>query len=232
MQIQTIASYKFVPLSDLVALKTRLQTLCTHLKGTVLISEEGINLNLSGRISDIVEFKKELQEDPRFKDLSFRESNSNTLSFKRLKIKIKKEIITFRQKNIHPEKKRAPSITPEEFKNWLDQHHEMTILDTRNDFEVNMGTFRNALTLNLKNFCELPDAVQNVNKDKPVVMFCTGGIRCEKASLYLLNSGFSEVYQLEGGILNYFAKVGGSHFQGNCFVFDDRIALNSNLEPI
>ncbi len=166
-------------------------------------------------------------QDERFADLSFRESFSQSISFKRLKVKIKKEIITMNQPGIHPEQARAPSISPQELKQWLDEKREVILLDTRNEFEVNYGSFNSAMHLGLKNFSEFPDAVKTLKCDKPVVMFCTGGIRCEKAALSMFNQGFSEVYQLDGGILNYFSQVGQAHYQGGCFVFDDRVVVQA-----
>jgi len=148
-----------------------------------------------------------------------------------LKIKLRKEIISFRQERINPVEKTAPSISPEIFKKWLDENRDITVLDTRNDYEIRFGTFANSVNLQLNNFCEFSEAALQLKHDKPIVMFCTGGIRCEKAALYLQAQGHADVYQLEGGILNYFAKVGGAHYQGECYVFDERISVNTNLQP-
>ena len=226
-----IATYKFLPLTDeiLLDLHRQLLMLCERLmlKGSILLSKEGININLSGEIASVRQFQHDLLQDERFADLSFRESFSQSISFKRLKVKIKKEIITMNQPGIHPEQARAPSISPQELKQWLDEKREVILLDTRNEFEVNYGSFNSAMHLGLKNFSEFPDAVKTLKCDKPVVMFCTGGIRCEKAALSMFNQGFSEVYQLDGGILNYFSQVGQAHYQGGCFVFDDRVVVQA-----
>ncbi|MDF2868065.1 MAG: rhodanese-related sulfurtransferase, partial [Gammaproteobacteria bacterium] len=126
-------------------------------------------------------------------------------------------------------------LSPNEFKQWLDAKKDVMILDTRNAFEMEYGTFENAVNLNLEKFTQFPDAIERLDssaKEKPVVMFCTGGIRCEKASAVMLNQGYKQVYQLEGGILNYFQQCGGAHYQGSCFVFDERVALDSNLMPV
>ncbi len=230
MKIRHIAGYKFISLSELSAWKSLFSELCRLLKGTILLSEEGININLSGTDENIATFKNALP-DP-FKSLTFRETITERIPYKRLKVMIKKEIITFRQPDIHPEKKRAPTISGEFLKQLLDENRDLILLDTRNLYEIAYGTFTKATHLNIEDFSEFTRAVAPLNPEKPIVMFCTGGIRCEKASLYLMNKGFSEVYQLDGGILQYFAKVGGAHYDGACFVFDEREALYPNLQSI
>lgn len=233
MKILNIAGYKFITLTELAALQTQWLEYCkTHLlKGTILLSTEGINISLSGDTASITAFKTHLKKDARFADITFRESVSDTLSFKRLKVKIKNEIITLKRPEIRPEQNRAPSISPEEFKQWLDENRDITVLDTRNEYEIQMGSFVKAVNLHIDDFSEFPHAAETIQRDKPIVMFCTGGIRCEKAGLHLLNAGFKHVYQLEGGILNYFSQVGGAHYQGDCFVFDERIAVHPDLTP-
>ncbi len=230
--IINIAGYKFIILDNLVALKTEFSAFCREndLTGTVLLSVEGINLNLSGEVAKIISFKKHLLAKTAFSDMTFRESYSQTVSFKRLKIKIKPEIITFKNKAIRAHEASAPRLSPAELKQWLDENKEMTLLDTRNDFEVRFGTFKQAINLKIADFTEFNKAATSLKKDKPIVMFCTGGIRCEKASLHLLNLGHKEVYQLDGGILNYFKEIGEEYYQGDCFVFDERIALDAKLQ--
>lgn len=234
MQILNIAGYKFITLTDLPALQAYLLQIGDDLalKGTILLSSEGININLAGSVAQLTEFKTLLCKKEFFSNITFRESYSANLPFKRFKVKVKDEIITFRQPHIQPEKQRVENITPEQFKQWLDEERDITILDTRNAYETRFGTFDKAIHLNIKDFTEFDQASthSHLEKNKPIVMFCTGGIRCEKAGLNLLNKGFSNVFQLEGGILNYFAMVGGSHYNGECFVFDERIALDANLQ--
>lgn len=232
MQIQNIAGYKFISITELSELRLQLQTKCDELalKGTILLSSEGMNLNLAGTMANIALFKEYLKQEPLFVDMTYRESYSSFQPFKRLKVKIKKEIITMRRDEVQPEVKRAPSLSPQELKQWLDENREITLLDTRNDYEVRFGTFHKAVNLHIDDFCEFPQTAETVTREKPVVMFCTGGIRCEKAAIHLLNAGFPEVYQLHGGILNYFAEVGGAHYDGECFVFDERVALDANLQ--
>jgi len=224
MKIENIAGYKFVLLNELDALRSEYLSLCQSLalKGTILLSKEGINIFMAGSIDNIASFKSHLAADERFADISFRISYSETQPFKRLKIKLKNEIITMRHPEINPIESRAASISPKEFKQWLDESRDITVLDTRNEFEINYGTFENAVNLHLKDFSQFPEASKQVSKKKPIVMFCTGGIRCEKAALHMMNLGYEDVYQLDGGILNYFEQVGGAHYAGGCFVFDER----------
>jgi len=149
-------------------------------------------------------------------------------------IKIKREIIALRLPGLDPAGRRAPAVAPAELKRWLDEGREVVLLDTRNAFEVETGTFRNAVHLGLKSFGEFPRAADKLDeslKGKTVVAFCTGGIRCEKAAPVLIQKGFRSVFQLEGGILQYFEECGDAHFNGRCFVFDERVALDGNLEP-
>jgi UPF0176 protein len=232
MTILHIAGYKFTPLNDLPTWRERLFDACQalQLKGTILLSQEGININLAGMQKAIQAFQSALKKDYHLDNLSFHETYAETLTYKRLKVKIKNEIITLRQPSVNTEK-RAPSILPLELKKWLDEKRNITLLDTRNDYEFRFGSFIGAQHLQLHDFQELPTKLTQLNATHPIVMFCTGGIRCEKAALYLLNQGFKEIYQLEGGILGYFAKTDGSHYQGECFVFDERIALDTQLNP-
>lgn len=232
MQILNIAGYQFSALKELEALCVQLLEQCQtlELRGTILLSPEGINLSLAGLVANISKFKTHLLAKPLFANMTFRESYSETIPFKRLKVKCKKEIITFRQDQIRPEIKRAPAISPHEMKQWLDEQRDITVLDTRNDYEIRFGAFKNAMHLAIDDFCELAAESARIPRDKPIVMYCTGGVRCEKAGLYLLEQGYSNVFQLEGGILNYFNEIGGAHYEGECFVFDERIALDSTLK--
>lgn len=234
MNILNIAGYKFISLHELLALRLQLMEACQNfcLKGTILLSTEGININLAGIEENIRCFIHFLKNDDRLNDIRFHESYSHRLPFKHLKIKLKKEIITLRKPEANPNIKRAPHISPSLFKQWLDEKHDITVLDTRNDYEVRFGTFTRAVDLAISDFSELPSSIEKIDRDKPIVMFCTGGIRCEKAALYLLEQGYNDVYQLDGGILGYFAQVGGLHYKGECFVFDERIAVNPQLNVI
>lgn len=222
MKILNIAGYKFTHLSGLNELRSELLRLLQAVRGTVLLSQEGININLAGAEEDIRAFQTQLDQLPFLKGIRFHQTFSEKIPYKFLKVKIKKEIITFRQPNVDVLKQRAKGISPTELKNWLENNKDFILLDTRNEFEVAKGTFSGAIDLKLNDFGEFPEKASQLPPDKPIVMFCTGGIRCEKAAVYLENQGFSNVYQLDGGILGYFAEVGRSHYQGDCFVFDER----------
>jgi UPF0176 protein len=233
MHILNIAAYKFVALDHLpqlrAAFKARGEEL--GLKGTILLAAEGINLCLAGAAANVEAFLETLCPDERFASIEVRRSWSAGQPFNRLLVKIKREIVSMRC----PEVIRAdpaPRLAPQELKRWLDEGRAAVLLDTRNQFEVNAGTFENTLSLGLKSFSDFPratPALPEKYKDEPIVTFCTGGIRCEKAALWLIGQGFREVYQLDGGILNYFAQCGGAHFRGECFVFDQRVALDAGL---
>jgi UPF0176 protein len=230
MQIHHIAGYKFVSLQDIETLRGDFLERCQQLKlkGTILLSAEGININLSGETESIQTFISYLTCNPHFADMTFRHTHTDTQPYQRMKIKLKKEIITLRQPNVEPGKTRAPSISPDTFKKWLDEKRDITVLDTRNDYEIEMGAFENAVNLQLTNFCEFASSLNDIPRDKPIVMYCTGGIRCEKAAVHLMNEGYNDVYQLDGGILHYFEKVGHAHYQGECYVFDERESLKSD----
>jgi UPF0176 protein len=236
-----IAAYKFVTFDNTEEMRPQYQELCKELglKGTILLTPEGINLFLSGPRSQIDRFLAWLRSDARFADIEVKESYSEEQSHKRMLVKIKKEIITMRMPLIKPELGRAPAVAPTTLKRWLDQGHDdngkpVVMVDTRNAFEVDVGTFNNTIDYRIAKFTEFPEVIaanKDALADKTVVTFCTGGIRCEKAAIHMQNIGYDSVYQLEGGILKYFEDVGGEHYNGDCFVFDYRTALNPKLEP-
>lgn len=238
--VLNISSYKFVPIPDAAALRevllARAQAL--QLKGTILLAEEGINLFLAGPADDVRSFVSQLQQDPRFADIAPKESWSDTQPFKKMLVKVKGEIIRMNHPTIKPADGRAPSVAPATVKRWLDQGHDdngrpVVTLDTRNDFEVDEGTFDGAIDWRITKFTEFPVAFRahlDELKDKTVVSFCTGGIRCEKAAILMREEGLEHVYQLEGGILKYFEETDGSHYNGGCFVFDERRALGADLQ--
>ena len=236
-----IAAYKFVSLDNLEELRPQYQALCNELglKGTVLLTPEGINMFVSGLRESVDQYLAWVRSDARLADLEVKESLSTEQSHRRMLVRIKKEIITMRMPLIQPELGRAPSVAPSTLKRWLDQGHDddgvpVVMMETRNAFEVDVGTFDNTLDYRIEKFSEFPDVVAQ-HKDelagKTIVTFCTGGIRCEKAAIHMQNIGYERVYQLDGGILKYFEDVGGAHYTGDCFVFDYRTALNPKLEP-
>lgn len=231
---RNISAYKFAPLDDLPALRGRLQAAAdaAGLRGTILLSTEGINLFIAGEPERVASFVALLREIPGLADLWAKESESASAPFGRMRVKIKREIIAFGVPGIDPARSPSPRLSPRTLKDWLDAGKAVTLLDTRNAYEVERGTFRGARPAGIARFREFPAAVARLPdalKHQPVVTFCTGGIRCEKAAPYLERAGFREVYQLEGGILNYFAECGGAHFEGECFVFDERAGLDANL---
>lgn len=236
-----IAAYKFVTLDDTVDLRPKFQALCKKLgmKGTILLTPEGINLFLAGERESIDQFLAWLRGDARFADLQVKESFSNEQPFNRMLVKLKREIITMNNPLIQPERGRAPAVPPATLKRWLDQGHDdagkpVIMVDTRNAFEVDVGTFDDTVDYRIEKFSEFPQVIAAHKAEldgKTIVTFCTGGIRCEKAAIHMRNIGFEDVFQLEGGILKYFEEVGGEHYHGDCFVFDRRTALNPRLEP-
>jgi UPF0176 protein len=241
MNILNISAYKFVALDDLAALRERIVARCEalSLKGTILLAPEGINLFLAAPREAVEAFVAWLHEDARFADISPKESWSETVPFGRMRVRLKKEIITMRAPAIRPEAGRAPHVLPVDLRRWLDQGHddegrEVLLLDTRNDYEVAAGTFENTVEYGLSSFTGFPEAVAADRarfEGKTVVSFCTGGIRCEKAAIHMGEIGIDHVYQLEGGILKYFEEVGGAHWRGDCFVFDGRGAVDPGLAP-
>ena len=228
-----IAGYRFVDLPDRDELREPFREACekNRLLGTILLSTEGINFFLCGDQAGIDGFLNYLESDERFVDIPLKISHSEKLAFRRMNVRLKKEIISMGMDEIRPADYTGDAISPTEFKHWLDEGRDITILDTRNDYEIRIGTFENAVDLDISTFRTFPDAVANsdLDKEKTVVMFCTGGIRCEKASALMLNQGFQDVRQLEGGVLGYFEEVGGAHWNGDCFVFDRRVAVDPEL---
>ena len=235
MSIINIAAYKFASLDDLPALRETLKADCLalNLRGTILIAAEGINMFLAGERADIEQFFAQLKDDLRFADLEAKESPSDEKPFNRMLVKIKKEIISMGMPEISPAVKRAPAVSPTTLKQWLDEGREVVLVDTRNEYEIRLGTFHNALPIGVDTFRAFPQKAKQLDdalKNKTVVTFCTGGIRCEKAAPVLQNLGFKDVYQLDGGILKYFEDCGDAHYDGDCFVFDRRVALNPELQ--
>ena len=229
-----IAGYRFIDLLDRDELRAPFLKICLELelKGTVLLSPNGINFFVAGTHEAIEQYVSFLEEDERFQGISLHISYSEYQPFKRMLVRLKNEIISLGMDEIKPAERKGQYIQPKEFKKWLDEGKEVMILDTRNDYELRVGTFENAIDLDIKSFREFPQATKKLKQDKttPVVMFCTGGIRCEKASVVMENQGCENVYQIKGGILGYFKECGGAHWNGDCFVFDKRVSVNPELE--
>ncbi|MDX2108956.1 MAG: sulfurtransferase [Verrucomicrobiota bacterium] len=229
-----VSTYLFAPLSDLKSLRERLmeRTAALGLKGTILLSPEGINLFIAGTREAVDALLEFIRTVPGLEELKPKYSESNHQPFNRMLVRLKKEIIAFGVAGIDPARRTAPKIAPQTLKQWLDEGRPVTLLDTRNDYEVKLGTFRHALPAGITHFRDFPNAVRQLPaslKDQPVVMFCTGGIRCEKAGPFMEMEGFKHIYQLDGGILKYFEECGGAHYDGECFVFDQRVGVDPAL---
>ena len=239
--VLNIAAYHFVDLDGIELWRQRLVDACEsrQLLGTVLVAAEGINLFLAGRPASIDDFLQWLRAFPVFAGIEVKFSESDSVPFGRLRVRSKREIISFRQDQLRPVDGRAPAVSAVTLRRWLDQGHddagrELVLVDTRNQQEHVFGSFESAITLPIVKFTELGDALEAHRAalaGKTVVSFCTGGIRCEKAALWMRQAGYGEVLQLDGGILGYFEQVGGAHYRGSCFVFDQRVALGADLSP-
>ena len=242
MSIVNISAYRFVSLDDLSLLRERMREHCMalDLKGTIALAPEGINLFLAGSRDRIDAFIDWLHEDPRFAGIVPKESLSDTVPFRRLRVRLKQEIITMRQPAIRPEGGRAPAQEAATLQRWLAQGHddagrELVMLDTRNDYETALGAFADAVDYQLASFTGFPTAIaadRGRYDGKTVVSYCTGGIRCEKAALHMRDLGMSHVYQLEGGILKYLEQTDGRYWRGDCFVFDERVAVDKQLRAL
>ena len=235
MDIINISAYKFLELSDLPSLKEILlsKALEYNLRGTILLSHEGINCFFAGSREAVDQYKHLISNTLGMGELPYKESISSAQPFRRMLVRLKKEIISMGVPEIQPHKFTAPRITAEELNQWYDEKRDFILLDTRNDYEVRLGTFENAMHLDIQTFRAFPEAIQNLDpsfKEKTFVTTCTGGIRCEKAGPYMLSIGFKNVYQLDGGMLRYLEKCGSAHWVGECFVFDHRTALDPNLQ--
>jgi len=236
MTYAVCALYRFVRLDDYEQLREPLrQFLLDHeIRGTLLLAREGINGTVAGPHESIAALKARLAEDPRFDGIDYKDSETDIMPFNRTKVKLKKEIVTMGVEGIDPKRSAGTYVKPHEW-NQLIQDPEVTLIDTRNEYEVEVGTFRNAVNPSTDAFREFPEYVKenlDPQKHRKVAMFCTGGIRCEKSTAYLKEQGFEEVYHLEGGILRYFEEMPEeeSPWDGECFVFDDRVAVNQSLE--
>ena len=233
-KVVNIAGYRFVDLDDRDELREPFLNRCEELdlKGTILLSSNGINFSLSGSQESVDRYLEFLESDERFIGIPLKVTYNDYQPFRRMLVRLKKEIISLGMDDIRPVEFTGPNIKPNEFQEMLDNEEEVIVLDTRNDYEVRVGTFKNAIDLKIPSFRDFPEAVSNLPeeyKKKPIVMFCTGGIRCEKASAVMLKSGFENVKQLQGGVLDYFKDTDASHWDGDCFVFDDRVAVDKGL---
>ena len=241
MPILNIAAYHFseIPNPETVRQSILAAAEALAVRGTILVTPEGLNAFLAGEETEVRRLLDMLRTIPGFERLEAKESWSESIPFQRFKVKLKREIIRMDHPTIRPAEGRAPAVDARTLARWLDQGHDdaglpVVMLDTRNDFEVDEGAFHQAIDWRIQKFTQFPAAVKahaETLRGKTVVSYCTGGIRCEKAAIFMHELGLTNVLQLEGGILKYFEETDGRHFQGGCFVFDDRRLLDPTLQP-
>jgi UPF0176 protein len=229
-----IAGYKFERLDRIDTLIPEFQDKCDELelKGSVYLSPRGINFSISGTEANIEQYIEFMESDSQFLNIPLKKTYSETQPFRRMKVRLKKEIISLGRDDIDPRELSGEYVTPQELLSMYENNEEVIVLDTRNEYETRVGLFENAVDLQLDTFRDFPKAIEQLPeeyKDKQIVMYCTGGIRCEKASAVMLKAGFTDVKQLEGGVLDYFKETGGKYWNGDCFVFDERVALDTDL---
>lgn len=237
-EILVAALYKFVEIDDLLSLQSDLHEICekNNIMGTILIANEGINGTISGKTNEINQTISLLKSDKRFTNIEIKYSSTDKQPFHRMKVRLKKEIVTIGLPKINPNKKVGTYVKPDDW-NDLISDPNVVVIDTRNKYETKIGSFQNALDPETSSFREFPDWVKKFksskeNANKKIAMFCTGGIRCEKASSLMKEEGFKDVYHLQGGILKYLETIDkeNSLWNGECFVFDQRVCLTDELE--
>ncbi|WP_084273727.1 rhodanese-related sulfurtransferase [Legionella fairfieldensis] len=236
MKPYVIASfYKFAPLNDYELMREPLLKTMKEkgIKGTIILASEGINGSFCAKKEDLLPLMTQINNYPGLEDLKFTETYDEFNPFDKAKVKLRKEIVTMGVEKVDPIALPGTHVNPAEW-NELITDPEVILIDTRNDYEVKLGSFKNAVNPDTENFRDFPDYVKHNlldKKDKKIAMCCTGGIRCEKSTSYLKQLGFNNVYQLNGGILNYLASIPQeqSLWEGSCFVFDNRVALDKNL---
>ncbi len=237
-EILVATLYKFFKVDDLVALQDQLYAICNknNVMGTILIANEGVNGTISAKPREIEKTLISIQKDDRFSEIEIKYSSTNKQPFHKMRVRLKKEIVTIGLPEINPNKTVGTYVKPEEW-NDIISDPDVILIDTRNKFEIKIGSFKNALDPRTTSFRDFPEWVKKFKQDKTntnkkIAMYCTGGIRCEKASSLMKEEGFNEVYHLQGGILKYLEQVEKekSLWEGECFVFDDRVCLTENLE--
>ena len=235
-KVANIAFYRFIDVEDPLQLQISMNEACEklNLKGTILIAPEGLNGMVAGKLSSVEKFVAFLKSFSTLKEMLIKWSYSKEVPFKRLLIKVKKEILTDRSSGEKFRGYGAPHLKPKELHKFLKAGEDIVLIDIRNEFEMKYGSFKGALNPKTRSFSQFSEFVKKLNipKTKKIVTYCTGGIRCEKGSANLMAAGFKNVFQLEGGILEYLRQTSGEYFEGSCFVFDDRVALDHDLKPI
>lgn len=228
--------YCYTPIEDVEKFREEHHLLCLELNllGRIIIAHEGLNGTVSGLVEDCEKYIEIVKSDPRFADIDFKVDYSDTQGFTKLHVRSKSEIVHSDLHHINPRERTGIHLDPEEFRK-MKNDPDVVILDVRSNYEHKLGKFKNAVTLDIENFRDFPDKINEIEqyKDKKILTYCTGGIKCEKASAYLLEQGFENVYQLHGGIIKYGLEAGGEDFEGKCYVFDNRIAVDVNtVNPV
>ena len=229
--------YKYTPISNPLEFQQKHLQFCLslELKGRILVGEEGINGCVYGTKSQIERYKNELRQNPLFLDIEFKDNLAEKPAYRKMFVRVRKEIV-YSGLNVDL-RNTGKFITPKDIKEMLDRNEDIALVDMRNGYEFRIGRFRNAINLPIENFRDLPQAVKNIEnlKNKKIVAYCTGGIRCEKATALLKENGFKDVCQIKGGILKYGEEFPDTYWEGKCFVFDDRLAIQINkfnTEPL
>jgi UPF0176 protein len=228
---QVLLYYCYTPLENPEQFRDEHHRLCLalDLRGRIIVAAEGLNGTVSGTRESCAAYMTAVKDDPRFAALEFKVDEVEAHTFQKLHVRVKSEIVHSSLHHVRPHEKTGQHLSPEEFRALKDRD-DVVVVDVRSDYEYNLGRFKNAVTLDIENFRDFPDRVERLKefKDKKILTYCTGGVKCEKASAYLLEQGFENVYQLHGGIIKYGIEAGGEDFDGQCYVFDNRVAVDVN----
>jgi len=231
MSYQVLLYYCYTPLDNPDQFRDEHHRLCLELdlRGRIIVAAEGLNGTVSGTAENCARYMAAVKADPRFEALEFKVDEVPGHTFQKLHVRVKPEIVHSSLHHVRPHEKTGQHLSPQEFKALKDRD-DVVVVDVRSDYEYNLGRFKNAVTLDIENFRDFPDRVERLKefKDKKILTYCTGGVKCEKASAYLLEQGFENVYQLHGGIIKYGIETGGEDFDGQCYVFDNRVAVDVN----
>jgi len=228
---QVLLYYHYTPIEDVDEFREQHHLLCLQLglSGRIIIAPEGLNGTVSGTHEACQKYMDAVKLDPRFRGIDFKSDESNMPAFRKLNVRVKAEIVHSSLRHLKPFEKTGVHLSPQDFKSLKDQE-DVVILDVRSNYEHNIGRFKNAITFDIENFRDFPEKLNEIDhlKGKKIVTYCTGGIKCEKASAYLLEQGFENVYQLHGGIIKYGIETDGEDFEGKCYVFDNRLTVDIN----
>ncbi len=228
---QILLYYCYTPITDTELFREEHHLYCleNNLKGRIIVASEGLNGTVSGLREDCERYRSTLKADPRFSEIDFKVEAHHQHAFEKLHVRVKPEIVHSGFKHIDPNVNTGIHLAPKDFKVMKEQE-DVVLLDCRSNYEHESGRFRGAITMDIENFRDMPGQLEQLQqyKDKKVITYCTGGIKCEKASAYLLEQGFENVYQLHGGIINYGIEEGGEDFEGSCYVFDNRVVAEVN----